>query len=171
MAVVGRPTDQSELGYSFRVSPKHIEDLRHVTASLRKDSGMPVWLIGTSRGTISATSAAIAFGNEELAGIVLTSSVTSNKKTGAVPYQKLEAIRIPVLVLHHEYDACKICEPREASLIIRGLKNAPVKKIIFVKGGEGPSGDPCEAMHWHGFIGTEKGAVEIITNWMAKPSP
>ena len=63
VAVVGRPTDQSELDYSFRVSPKHIEDLRRVTAFLRKDPGMPVWLIGTSSGTISATSAAIAFGN------------------------------------------------------------------------------------------------------------
>jgi hypothetical protein len=168
-AVVGRPTDQSELDYSFRVSPEHIEDLHHVTAFLKKDSGLPVWLIGTSRGTISATAAAIAFGNEELAGIILTSSVTSNKKTGAVPYQNLQTIRIPVLVLHHEYDACKVCEPREASLIIRGLKNAPVKKKIFVKGGKDPSGDPCEAMHWHGFIGMEKEAVEIITNWIAKP--
>jgi hypothetical protein len=58
---------------------------------------LSVWLVGTSRGTISAVAGAIAFGNEDLAGIVLTSSVTSVKRTGAVPAQKLmekEAVEI-----------------------------------------------------------------------------
>ena len=170
VAIVGKPTDQSDLDFGFRVSSEHIEDLHRVTKFLTKDAGMPVWLIGTSRGTVSATAAAIAFGNEELAGIVLTASVTSNKKTGAVPYQKLEAIRIPVLVLHHENDACKICVPRDATMILRGLKNAPVKKEIYAKGGGGPSGDPCEALHWHGFIGMEKEAADIISSWIKKPA-
>ena len=171
VALVEKPSDKDDLDYSFRVSPEHIEDLRQVAVFLKKDAGLPVWLVGTSRGTISATAAAIAFGNEELAGIVLTSSVTSNKKTGAVPFQKLDVIRIPVLVLHHEYDGCKLCVPRDASLITRGLKNAPVKKEIFVKGGANPRGDPCEGSHWHGFIGMEKEAVEIISNWIKKPTP
>lgn len=171
VALVDKPSDMRDLDYSERVSPEHIEDLRQITVFLKKDAGLPIWLVGTSRGTISATAAAIAFGNEELAGIVLTSSVTSNKKTGAVPYQKLDTIRIPVLVLHHEYDACKVCVPRDASSIIQGLKNAPVKKAIFVKGGANPTGDPCQASHWHGFIGMEKEAVEIISGWIGKPTP
>lgn len=171
VALVETPSDQDDLDYSFRISPEHIEDLRHVAVFLKKDAGLPVWLVGTSRGTISATAAAIAFGNEELAGIVLTSSVTSKKKSGAVPYQILELISIPVLVLHHEYDGCKVCDPRDASLITRGLKNAPVKKAILVAGGANPRGDPCKGSHWHGFVGMEKEAVEIISNWIKKPTP
>lgn len=170
VAVVNRPSDKA-LDYEFRTTSEHIQDLRQVVGYVKKDTGLPVWLVGTSRGTISATAAAIAFGNEDLAGIVLTSSVTSPKKTGAVPAQKLEAIRIPVLVLHHEKDACAVTRPREVPWITSGLKNAPVKKQIMVGGGANPVGDPCEGLHWHGFIGMEKEAVDIIAAWIKDPKP
>ena len=170
VAVVGRPSDK-ELDYEFRISPEHIQDLRKVVSYLKKDTGLPVWLVGTSRGTISVTAGAIAFGNEELAGIVLTASVTSSKKTGAVPTQRLDAIRIPVLVVHHKKDACAVAKPAEVSLITTRLNNAPVKKQIMVRGGANPQGDPCEALHWHGFIGMEKEAVNIIAGWIRNPRP
>jgi heme-degrading monooxygenase HmoA/pimeloyl-ACP methyl ester carboxylesterase len=169
VAVVGQPTDRPDLDFAFRVSPEHVEDLRKVAAFLKQDSALPVWLIGTSRGTISATAAAIASDNAELAGMVLTSSVTNWKKRGAVPSQRLDAIRIPVLVLHHAKDACDVCRPHEVASIIAGLKNAPVKKLIMVSGGAGPSGDPCTALHWHGFIGMEKEAVDLISAWVKNP--
>ena len=170
VALVDRPTDR-ELDFDFRVSPEHVQDLRQVVSYLKKDTGLPVWLVGTSRGTISAAAGAIAFGNEELAGLVFTSSVTRSDRTGAVPTQKLETIRIPVLVLHHERDTCQICRPSEVSSITNGLKNAPVKKQIMVSGGANPEGDPCEALHWHGFIGMEKEAVDIVTGWIKNPRP
>jgi len=170
VAVVNRPSDK-ELDYDFRVSPEHVKDLREVVGHVKKDTGLPVWLVGTSRGTVSAAAAAIAFGNEELAGLALTSSVTSRKRTGNLPSQKLEAIRIPVLVVHHEKDACSVTNPREAPWIIDGLKNAPIKKLIMVSGGSTPMGDPCENQHWHGFIGMEKEAVDIVANWIKNPKP
>jgi len=170
VAVVGKPSDTDDLDGTFRISQKHIDDLKHVVTFLKKDAPVPVWLVGTSMGTISATSAAIAFAKEDIGGIVLTSSVTS-KKTGALPQQKLESISVPTLVLHHEYDECRICVPGEVSQITRGLKNAPVKKEIFVKGGANPTGNPCQALHWHGFIGMEKEAVDIISNWIKHPGP
>ena len=171
VAAVGKPSDREDLDFSYRVSANHIEDLRHVVSFLKRDAGLPVWLVGTSRGSISAAAAAIAFGNEELAGMVLTSSVTSIQKPGAVPYQALEAIRIPVLILHHERDACSASSPQEVARITRGLKNAPVKKEVFVNGGGSPTGDPCEALHWHGFIGMESDAVAIIAEWIKSPRP
>jgi pimeloyl-ACP methyl ester carboxylesterase len=170
VAVVSRPTDK-ELDYEFRVSPAHIEDLRQVVEYLKTDAGLPIWLVGTSRGTVSAAAAAIAFGNEKLAGLALTSSVTSNKRTGAVPEQKLEAIRIPVLVLHHEKDACAVTVPGDVPRIMSRLKNTPVKKLIMVDGGANAAGDPCENQHWHGYIGMEQEAVSIIANWIKNPKP
>jgi pimeloyl-ACP methyl ester carboxylesterase len=171
VAVVGRPSDMQDLDYPSRISAEHVEDLRRVVSYLKKDTALPVLLVGTSRGSVSATAAAIAFGNQELAGIVLTASVTSASKAGAVPQQRLDAVRIPVLVLHHQYDACWVCRPREVPRIISGLKNAPVKKLVMVDGGGDPRGDPCEALHWHGFIGMEKEAVDIIGDWIKNPGP
>jgi pimeloyl-ACP methyl ester carboxylesterase len=170
VAVVNRPSDK-ELEYEFRVSPEHIEDLRQVVGTMKKDSGLPVWLVGTSRGTVSAAAAAIAFGNGELAGLVLTSSVTSLRRMGAVPAQKLETIRIPVLVMHHQKDACAVTVPRDAPRIMSRLKNTPVKKLIMVDGGANAAGDPCENQHWHGYIGMEKEAVDIIADWIKNPKP
>ena len=170
VAVVGKPSDKDELDGAFRISPEHIEDIRRVVAYLKKDAGVPAWLVGTSMGTISATAVATVVSNEELSGIVLTSSVT-NKKIGAVPEQKLEAVRLPVLIVHHEFDECKICDPRETTQIIRGLKNAPIKKAVYVKGGANPKGNPCEALHWHGFSGMEKEVVDLISAWIKNPEP
>lgn len=172
VAVVGRPSDVKKLDYEFRIDPRHMQDLHGVVAHLKKRGAkVPVWLVGTSRGTISAAAAAIDFGERELAGIVLTSSVTSAKKTGAVPTQRLDRIRIPVLVVHHEKDACKVCEPLEVPYILRGLVNAPVKKLIMVSGGANPSGNPCDASHWHGYVGMEAEVVDTIVGWIKNPKP
>lgn len=101
-------------------------------------------------------------------GLVLTSSVTS-KKTGAIASQNIGSLKIPTLVVHHKYDACKICSPYEASLISSDLKSAPVKKFVMIEGGSNPEGDPCENKHWHGFINFEKETVKIITDWIKNP--
>ena len=171
VAVIGKPSDTSNLGGIFRTSSEHSEDLRHIAGFLKKDTGVPVWMVGTSMGTISATSAAIAISCDELSGIVLTSSIVSRKIVGAIPWQNLEAIRKPVLVVHHEFDECKACDPREVSEIVAKLKNAPIKKEVYVKGGAEPVGDPCEPMHKHGFIGLEKEVVDLITSWIKNPVP
>jgi pimeloyl-ACP methyl ester carboxylesterase len=170
VAVMSRASDMTDLDYPDRVSEGHMTDIRTLVDFLKKDTGVPVWLVGTSRGTVSATAAAIKFGNTELGGIVLTASVVNYKKVGAVPTQDIASIRIPVLVLHHEQDGCVLCRPYEVPAIVKGLKNAPFKKLVMVSGGDNPTGDPCEAMHYHGFIGKEKEAVAMITDWIRKPS-
>ena len=157
-------------GSSSRISPEHVEDVRRVVAYVKKDSHAPVWVIGTSMGTISATAVAIAASSEELGGIVLTSSITDQKKLGAVPFQKLDAIRVPVLVVHHEFDACSHCVPGDVPQILRGLKNAPIKKEVFVRGGANPKGDPCGPLYWHGYIGMEKEVVDLISAWIKNPA-
>jgi hypothetical protein len=48
----------------------------------------------------------------------------------------------------------------ETSWILKGLSNAPVKKLMMVDGGSDPTGDECDAQHWHGFIGMEREAVD-----------
>jgi hypothetical protein len=102
---------------------------------------------------------------------VLSSSITAFRFTGAVPKQALEAICVPVLVLHHERDACVACAPHEVALILKGLTNAPVKKLLWAAGGGPPRGHPCEPFHWHGYVGMEAEAVAWIADWVRHPAP
>lgn len=171
IAMVARPTDRQDLDADFRIDPRHLEDLRKVLIALKRESDAPIWMVGTSRGTISAAAMAIAERDSGLlAGIVLTSSITNYRWLGAVPRQALDRINIPVLVMHHEKDACNACRPYEVPLIQRGLKNAPFKKTIMVNGGSGATGDPCEPEHWHGFIGMEQEAVDTMAHWIKSPT-
>jgi pimeloyl-ACP methyl ester carboxylesterase len=169
VAIFGRPTDMSELDYADRISEAHVADIRATLAFIKTKSPLPVWLVGTSRGSVSAAAAAIRI-QADIAGIVLTSSVVNYKKIGAVPTQDLAAIKVPTFIMHHSRDACPICAPHEVGSILKGLKNAPIKRQLMVDGGSNPTGDPCEAKHWHGYIGMEREAVKHITDWLNKPT-
>lgn len=169
VAIFGRPSDSQDLDYADRVGEAHLTDIAKVLEFIKRRAPGPVWIVGTSRGTVSATAAAIRL-QGEIAGLVLTSSVVSFKKPEAVTRQALDAIRVPVLVLHHARDACPLCQPQEVPGILRGLKNAPVKKEIMVSGGENPQGDVCAGQHWHGFIGMEHEAVDLIAGWIKAPA-
>ena len=138
VVLVGRATDVPDLDGAARISDNHDQDNRAIFRAIKAKSPAPIWLVGTSMGTISATAAAIRDGGHDIAGIVLSSSVTSYRIKGAVPTQDLEKIKVPVLVVHHENDACKICTPYEAKNIAGGLKNSPIKKTVLVSGGSGP---------------------------------
>ena len=166
--VAFRATDLPGLDYDYRVSATHMQEMAAVVRHARQLSSAPVWLIGTSRGTVSGTAATIALPEGTVQGLVLTSSVTS-KKTGAIGTQQIGKIGVPTLVVHHQYDACKFCVPHEAARITDGLKSAPIKKFLMVKGGFNPVGDPCAAEHWHGFINHEKETVQLISQWIQAP--
>jgi hypothetical protein len=168
--MVGRATDVASLDGLTRIGEDHDRDNQAIFSAIKAKSAVPIWLVGTSMGTISVTAAAIRNSGSNISGIVLTSSVTADRVRGAVPSQDLAKIRVPVLVLHHEFDACKVCTPFEAKGIEGRLKNSPVKKTVLVSGGNGASGNPCEALHHHGYIGMEKDAVDLIANWVIQPA-
>lgn len=163
--VAYRPSDLQELAYEYRTTAAHIDEIAQAVDWAHRQFGQPVWLVGTSRGSVSATAAAIALGPSRVQGLVLTSSVTSGKP-GAVPTQQLYRIQVPTLVLHHRLDACHVCRPREAALIPDALTAAPRKQFILVEGGFDPQGDACEALHWHGYIHFEKETVGVIAGWI-----
>ena len=169
VAIFGRPNDM-ELGWAERTEPTHMADVRAVLDFVKQKSTAPIWIVRTSRGTISATAMAINVQDLAIAGLVLTSSVVKYDTPGTVPRQNLSAIKIPVLVYHHAKDACKHCQPSEAPYIIKGLSNAPIKRLMLVDGGANPTGDVCAGQHWHGFIGMEREAVDQITGWIKAPA-
>jgi hypothetical protein len=165
--IVYRATDLNALDYKYRVSD-HIKEVAKAVDYAKQKFDKPVWLVGTSRGSVSGTATAIALGEGQVQGLVMTSSVTS-KKLGAIKSQNISSLKMPVLVVHHKKDACLICSPNEASQILSYLTSAPIKKFMLIDGGSNPLGDACAGMHWHGFINYEKETVKLITNWIKNP--
>ena len=169
--MIGRPSDGIDLASgSVRTGDLHNADNVAIFNYIKEKSAAPLWLVGTSMGTISAAAAAIFDQSRLVDGVVLSSSITAYKVPGAVPRQELDKIRVPTLILHHQNDACWACQAHETKHIATGLKNAPIKKTLIVSGGSGASGNPCEPLHHHGFIGMQNEAVDLIARWIIQPT-
>ena len=166
--VMDAPSDRQQPPFldMFRQTAEHAEDIQAVIAWARQQSNIPVWLIGTSRGSESA-----AFGALQLAppsgpdGLVLTSTVLTGKKSNPVPAMALSKIHIPVLVVHHEQDDCSLCSFSSISLLMNRLTQATPKQLLSFQGGES-QGDPCGAYAHHGYNGLEKEVVVKIAEWV-----
>lgn len=167
VATLDAPSDSDEgMGEDFRVSATHAEDVRAVAAWLKAHYPVPVWLVGTSRGTLSAANGALRLGTD-IDGLVLTSSVTRASKQGphSLMMMDLGTITQPTLVLSHRVDGCSrspaLDGPRLADKIGAGRK-----AYAELTGGGEPQSPPCEGRSHHGFIGQEDEAVGVIAGFV-----
>jgi pimeloyl-ACP methyl ester carboxylesterase len=168
VVLIDAPSDRQSDPFlaGFRQRPEHAADVKATIAWLRARSGRPVWLVGTSRGTQSVAYVATELaGRDGPDGIVLTSTILVDRKSRAVPAMPLEKIRIPVLVVHHEKDACPLCPFGQVGSLMAALENAPRKQLFSFKDGRS-QGDPCEAFAYHGYNGIEPEVVRQIAGWV-----
>lgn len=170
VALMGNPSDMPKLTPVFRQSPEHFADVRAVVQDIRARSHVPVWLVGTSQGTISAAAAGIDLGST-IQGVVLTATLSGQQFGGSVSDLALNQLAVPVLVHQHAKDSCKLTPPYLAERLISKLTASPVKKYMEVDGGQNPTGPPCEAFHYHGYIEMEPEAVAQISAWIKHPVP
>jgi hypothetical protein len=168
VALVDAPSDRQSPPFlgGFRQKPEHASDIKAVIAWLREQSKVPVWLVGTIRGTQSAAYVATELsGPDGPDGIVLSSTVLSDDKSRPVPAMPLGKIRIPVLVVHHEQDGCAHCAFANVPALMEKLATSPRKEVLSFKGGQN-KGNPCEAMAYHGFNGLEREVVQQTAAWI-----
>jgi len=167
--VVDAPSDKQRYPHlsGQRQNADHVADIRAVMDWLRGQHKLPLWLIGTSRGTQSAafiaTQLAPAEGGPD--GIVLTATILRDPRSRAVPEMALEKLRIPVLVAHHRADECRVCLFSDMPLLMNRLAHLQRKDLLVFEGGLNV-GDPCEARAWHGFNGIEQDVVAQIARWI-----
>jgi dienelactone hydrolase len=169
VAVIDAPSDRQSPPYlsGFRQTPEHVADVKAVIAWLKEQTQLPVWLVGTSRGTQSVGAAATALiGGGGPDGIVLTSTILNDPRSRSVPDMRLETLNVPVLVAHHEQDGCRVCLFRDMPRLMEKLAATPRKELITFRGGEN-QGDPCEALSYHGYNGLEKDVVTRIGSWIS----
>jgi dienelactone hydrolase len=174
VAVIDAPSDKQSPPFlsGNRQRPEHVADVKAVIAWLKQQAPVPVWLVGTSRGTQSAayiaTEATPAQGGPD--GIVLTSTILTDPAGRAVPKMPVEKLTIPVLVVHHEQDGCKLCAFSDMSPLMDKLAKTPKAELISVTGGQ-TRGDPCEAQAYHGYNGIEADVIGKISRWVIAAKP
>lgn len=168
VAVVDAPSDRQTPPYlsGFRQTAEHVADAKAAIAWVRAQAKVPVWLVGTSRGTQSVAYIATQLqGAQGPDGLVLTSTIFNDEKARAVPAMALETVRIPVLVVHHQQDGCRLCPFGAAAAMMDQFTQAPAKQLLSFTGGR-DRGDPCEAAAYHGFNGIERDVVSQSVAWI-----
>jgi hypothetical protein len=76
-------------------------------------------------------------------------------------------ITLPVLLVHHRDDGCKVCPFQEAVALKNKLSASSKVNFVEVQGGDPPQSGPCKAMSYHGFLGREDLVVRVIADWIA----
>ena len=165
--LVDNPSDQQAvqgMTDGFREGAAHLADVRAVVAEARRHfPGLPVFLVGTSRSTISMAHLGRAMTpSAEVDGVILTSSMFLLARRPMLSNFDFAAIRLPTLFVHHREDACASTPYHEAARL------SPPFPLVSVRGGKPPESGPCEPYAPHGYFGREAATVDAIAAWMLK---
>ncbi len=155
---------KSGLSTPYRMSPDHAQDMDKVVRYLKRYK-LPIWVIGTSRGSISAVNAAKSV--KGLSGLILTSSVTRENKRGpGIIQMGLGTITIPTLVVSHKDDGCHVTPASDTPEVVKSLTASSHAKAKYFSGGREVS-HPCRGKSHHGFLGIEKKVVKSIARFIS----
>lgn len=152
-------------------SAAHVSDILTVIAWARSAMpGLPVWIVGTSRGTggaFVAGSYSPTLGGPD--GLVFTSSINDSTDPDSLLMANLAGITVPVLLLNDAGNTCIGTTTAGQMPVLKALKLSPRKGAEQL-----PSGhltaltDSCHEFSDHGYFGVEDSAVSHIALWMAK---
>lgn len=177
VAVIDTPSDRPQgMDDAFRMSKTHAEDAIKVLEALEARAPAPIYLAGTSRGTLSAAFLAASLRGPRVKGLVLTTSLGDSgrgrNRAVTVFDAPLKRITVPVLVVHHQQDACWASPFGAARALPAALSGSAKVDFVEVSGGDPPRSEPCEALAAHGYLGREREVVGVIADWIAgKPVP
>lgn len=161
-----------------RMSGDRIGDIEAVIQDLRtRFVGVPVWLVGTSRGTNDTAAVAAHVGPPDGPdGLVLTSTLT---KPGGLSDDNvlnenlvdLSQVQVPTLVVAHINDGCTVTPPEDRKVVKKRLVQSPRVQVLTFNGGSEPLSTPCQALSFHGFFGIEPKVVRAIGKWIEQNQP
>lgn len=159
----------------YRISARHAEDIVTVMNTVNA-ANLPVFLAGTSRGTLSVVA-------QDLLGIgsMLSSPVTAPSGAalylGKPGYPTLapQSVGVPVHVMAHRQDGCFVTPSSGAELLHDLFKSAGVdSRLDRLQGGFDLTGqevdgvliDACDNVTYHGYLGMENAAIREIAKRM-----
>jgi hypothetical protein len=164
MPDAGPAWDPNGLNEADRLSATHAAELQGFINTALNRWGKPVWVVGTSAGSISAVTAggfrpALTW----LRGVVMTSTETVLPTAADQATFNLYAARItlPALVVWNQDDHCSATPPAGSAALFAVLPSIDKASLSF-EGGHSVAQDPCQAFSEHGFAGIEKEVVDKI---------
>jgi hypothetical protein len=136
-----------------------------IVAFARTQSAKPIFLLGTSQGSIAAMNGAAHLREREIAGLVLTESVSRLGGSHETVFDAHpEDVTVPALVVANQDDACDVAPPDDAPSIAASMTHSPDVQVLFVSGGVLKSSD-CGSLSPHGYYGIENNVVSAIGSW------
>jgi hypothetical protein len=162
-AIVDAPSDRLPSGMSddFRGGDEHAADTRKVVADLHaRFPQARIFLIGTSRGSISVAHLAVSL-SDVVQGAILSSTVTVGNQAGpGLSTFDFASIKVPLLWVHHRDDGCRLSPYAGAQRAAQG------GAFVSVSGGDPPQSGPCDPLSPHGYFGREQPVTQAMRNYM-----
>ncbi|MCA1458674.1 alpha/beta hydrolase [Bradyrhizobium sp. BRP22] len=150
-----------------RSSARYAEIVDDLIGFASEQSRAPVFLLGTSQGSIAAMNGAAHAKSGALAGVVLTESVSRIGGSHETVFDaQPEAVRIPALIVANRDDRCTVAPPGDARRIAAAMTGSPNVKVLMVAGGIVATKRPCGSLSPHGYYGLEAEVVDDVARWM-----
>ena len=158
--LVDTPYDLGDLRRgNLRSRKDHLTRVDEVVTFYKNKFKLPIWVFGHSMGSSTATYYAneIDQSKKNLAGIIIAGTI----HTASLD----EEVTLPVLAIHHQYDACAGTPVSASSKIIEGRSPKLVSKLELIEGGV-TEGEVCQSFAFHGFNQTEAEFVKRAANFI-----
>lgn len=150
-----------------RSSAAYAAVVARLVAFAHNQASGPVFLIGTSQGSIAAVNGAAHARQGTVAGVVLTESVSIQGGSHETVFDAdPQDVRIPALVVANQDDGCRVAPPANADRLASAMIHSPSVRVAYVSGGETRSDNACGSLTPHGYDGIEGKVVELISNWL-----
>jgi hypothetical protein len=158
------PLHPGGIELDFRLSPDHAMQIQGFINKAINLWGKPVWVVGTSNGSVSAVTAA-ASSLSGLAGVVLTSTRTDLSANQTTFNMYVSQITGPAFVVWHKDDHCTVSSPAGSQALFTAIPSHNKGSAAF-QGGYSVATDPCGAFSEHGYAGIEDEVVKKIANFI-----
>ena len=151
----------------LRSSPGYASLVNDLVELAHRQVTSPVFLLGTSQGSIAAMNAAAHATAGSIAGVVLTESVSVMGGSGETVFSASpQLVRAPALIVANRDDRCNVAPPAAAAQIARARTMSRNVRVLMVAGGSKVSAKDCGSLTPHGYYGIEDQVVAKISRWM-----
>jgi hypothetical protein len=125
----------------------------------------PVALVATSRSAISVATVMLRQSDALPDALVITSGMLRGEYS-AEAMGDPGRITVPVLLIAHRDDTCRVTAPSDMPLYARKLTGSRKVETLVMTGGEPLRGDPCDTFGPHGFYGLDQQVVNAVATWL-----
>ena len=158
--LVDTPYDLGDLRRgNLRGRKDHLTRVDEVVTFYKNKFNLPIWIFGHSMGSSTATYYAneIDQTKKNLAGIIIAGTI----RTALLD----DEVTLPVLAIHHQYDACAGTPVSASSKIIDARSPKLVSRLELIEGGV-TEGEVCQSFAFHGFNQTEAEFIKRAANFI-----